>query len=143
MSSMSVLSRAMASLAIAMSIGAGFSAPAEAAPYRTTCAGGICFHKDTQGYTNNKTYFYLTFNGDAVTHYNVRYHEPGGRVVQGELKTYKGSNKSQEGAIKGKPGTKVYVSIQACRRYQVKVGPFSVKTQSSCTNWVQIGYYAV
>jgi hypothetical protein len=138
----SIISKVIAPIAVALSVG-GFAAAADAAPYNRTCAGGICFNKDTQGYKNDKTYFYLTFSGSAVTHYNVRYQEVGGRVKQGELRTYQGSNKSQESGIYGTPGKKYYISIQACSRVQVKIGPFSTGTKSSCTGWVRIGYYAV
>ena len=132
----------IAPLAVALS-GGGFAATAGASPYKTTCAGSICFHKDTQGYKNDKTYFYLTFSGSAVTHYNVRYQEVGGREKQGELRTYQGSNKSEEGGIYGTPGKKYYISIQACSRVQVKIGPFTAGTKSSCTGWSRTGFYAV
>jgi hypothetical protein len=138
----SLIARVLAPLAVAISVG-GIAATADAAPYKTTCAGSICFNKDTQGYKNDRTYFYVTFSGSAVTHYNVRYQEPGGRVVQGELKTYRGSNKSQEGSIKGVPGTKNTISIQACSRLTIKIGPFSTGTKSQCTGWSTITYKQV
>lgn len=137
-----LIARALAPLAIALSAG-GFAATAEAAPYKTTCAGSICFHKDTQGYKNDKTYFYLTFSGTSVTHYNVRYQEEGGRIKQGEVRTYQGSNKSQEVGVYGTPGKKQTIGIQACYRVKVNVGPFSVGTKSQCTGWSNITYKAV
>lgn len=138
----SLISRVIAPLAVALSVG-GFAATADASPYKKTCAGSICFNKDTQGYKNDKTYFYLTFSGSAVTHYNVRYQERGGRVVQGELRTHQGSNKSQEGGIYGTPGQMNTISIQACYRVTVKIGPFSTGTKSACTGWSTITYKQV
>jgi len=134
----SSLTRMIAPLAVAVSMAGGFAATADAAPYIKTCAGGICFNKDSQGYKNDRTYFYLTFNGSAVTHYNVRFQEPGGRVVQEEWKTYRGSNKTEERGIKGVPGQKTTISIQACSRVTVKIGPFSTGTKSQCTGWSTI-----
>ena len=139
----SALARIAAPAILAVSMAAGLAGNADAAPYKQTCAGGVCFNKDTQGYTNDRTYFYVTFNGTAVTHYNVRYREPGGRTVQGELKTYAGSNKSQEGSIKGVPGQMNTIAIQACYRVTVKIGPFSAGTQSRCTGWSNITYKQV
>jgi hypothetical protein len=138
----SLIARVLAPLAVALSVG-GIAATADAAPYKTTCAGSICFHKDTQGYKSYRTWFYLTFSGSAVTHYNFRFQEVGGREIQDELRTYQGSNKSHKGNLPGTPGKKYYISIQACNRVKVNVGPFSVGTKSSCTGWARIGYYAV
>ena len=45
----SALTRMMAPLALAVSLAGGFAASADAAPYKQTCAGGVCFNKDTQG----------------------------------------------------------------------------------------------
>jgi len=143
MSVRSLIARIAAPAILAVSMAGGFAATADAAAYTKTCVNGICFNKDTQGYKNDRTYFYLTFNGSAVTHYNVRFQEPGGRVVQEEWKTYSGSNKSQERGIKGNPGQWATISIQACTRVTVKVGPFSAGTKSSCTGWVSIRYKQV
>ena len=138
----SLISRVIAPLAVALSVG-GIAATADAAPYKTTCAGSICFHKDTQGYKNDLTYFYMTFNGSAVTHYNVRYHEEGGRVVQAEIRTHAGSNKSRENGLHGTPGQMRTISIQACYRVTVKIGPFSTGTKSACTGWSTFTYMQV
>lgn len=139
----SALARIAAPAILAVSMAAGFGAAAEAAPYVKTCAGGICFNKDSQGYKNDRTYFYLTFSGSAVTHYNVRFQEPGGRVVQEEWKTYRGSNKTEERGIKGVPGQRATISIQACTRVTIKIGPFSTGTKSQCTGWSTITYKQV
>ena len=122
---------------------AGFSTAAQAAPYKALCAGGLCFNKDTQGYTSDRTYFYLTFNGTTVTHYNIIYREAGGRQIQAEIATRPGSNMSYEKSLKGTPGKQYTVSVQACSRVKVNVGPFSVSTRSSCTSWKTFTYYAV
>lgn len=138
-----LIARIAAPAVLAVSMAAGFGGAAEAAPYIKTCAAGICFNKDSQGYKNDRTYFFLTFNGSAVTHYNVRFAEPGGRIVQEEWKTFRGSNKTEERGIKGVPGQTASIQIQACARTTIKVGPFSASTKSSCTGWVTINYKQV
>src|SRR5258706_2413896 len=114
MSTQSMLMRLIAPLAIAISV-AGVSSTAEAATYKAYCAPtGLCFYKDTQGYTNNRTYFYLTFNGSKVTYYNIVYREPGGRVVTDVIVTRPGSNGSVLRSLAGTPGLLYTVKIQAC-----------------------------
>lgn len=101
----SLIARALAPLAIAFSIG-GMAGTADAAPDKQTCAGGICFSKDTQGYKNDRTYFYLTFNGTTVTRYNVRYREEGGREVQGELRPTAARTRARKAASRASPATR-------------------------------------
>src|SRR5687768_4083346 len=81
-----------------------------------------------QGYVDDRTYFYFTFNGSNITHYNVSFTEEGGRRVQYEVATLAGSNKSRETSLKGIPGSRYQVSVQACARITIKAGPFSVGT---------------
>lgn len=138
----SLISRVIAPLAVALSVG-GIAATAEAAPYDTRCPSALCLSMDKQGYKNDRTYFYMTFNGSAVTHYNVRFKEPGGRVIQEEWKTFPGSNRSEERGIKGVPGQKATISIQACSRVTIKFGPLSTGTKSQCTGWTTFTYRAV
>ncbi len=120
MSAQSILTRLIAPLAVAISV-VGFSAAAHAAPYKPVCGGGLCFNKDTQGYTSNRTYFYLTFSGSKVTHYNIVYREAGGRQVQAEIPTRTGSNMTDVKSLKGTPGRQYKVSVQACSRTKVIV----------------------
>jgi len=137
----SMISRVLAPLAIAISLG-GFAATAEAAT-KTTCAGAICFNKETGHRSDGLTAFRLTFSGSAVTHYNIRFQEPGGRLLQREMRTRPGTNLSEPFGLRGTPGQKYDIYIQACSQTKVGVGPFSVSTKSSCTGWVRIGFYAV
>ena len=132
----------IAALAVlAVSMAAGFGGAAEAAPYKQTCVGPLCFKQDTQGYTDDKTYFYMTFKGGTVTHYNLRYVEAGGRTVQYEVRTSGNSNKSKEVGLRGTPGKKYTVSVQACETK--RVGGFLPFTKSNCTGWATFTYRAV
>ena len=142
MSTHSMINRLIAPLAIALSV-AGLSATAQAAPYQPLCSGGYCFNKDKQGYVNNRTYFYLTFRGSAVTHYNIRYREAGGREVQVEISTRSGSNASGVTSLPGTPGRQYKVSVQACNRGKVFIGPIVISTTSRCTIWYTTTYTAV
>lgn len=142
MSTHSMITRLIAPLAVVTSL-AGISTTAEAAPYTPLCSGGYCFNKDTQGYVNNRTYFYLTFRGSAVSHYNIRYREAGGREIQTEISARPGSNSSYVTSLPGTPGKKYQVSVQACSRVKVFVGPIVVSTRSSCTGWYATSYVAV
>jgi len=142
MSTQSMLTRLIAPLAVAASL-AGLSATAEAATYKPLCGGGLCFYKDTQAYTNHRTYFYLTFSGSAVTHYNIIYREPGGRSVQAEISTRPGSNMSNRVSLPGTPGQQYKVSVQACNRTKAFIGPIVISSRSSCTTWYTTTYTAV
>lgn len=142
MSTHSMLNRLIAPLAIALSV-AGLSATAEAAPYQPLCSGGYCFNKDTQGYVNNRTYFYLSFRGSAVTHYNMRFRESGGREVQIEISTRSGSNASVLKSFPGTPGRQYTVSVQACNRTKTFIGPIVISSRSNCTGWYTTTYTAV
>ena len=136
----SLILRVLAPLAIALTAG-GFAATADASPYSKTCTGPLCFHKDTQGYANDKNYFYLTFKGGTVTHYNYRYTEVGGRTVQYEVRTSGNSNKSNEVGLGGTPGRNYHISVQACETR--RVGGFLPITKSVCTGWVTFSYRGV
>lgn len=142
MSPRSILARLMAPLAVAASF-ASLSTTAEAAPYTPLCAGAYCFNKDTQGYVDNRTRFYLTFKGSAVSHYNLRYREAGGREVQIEIGARPGSNGSYVTSLPGVPGRAYQVSAQACARVKIFVGPIVVSTRSGCTPWYRTTYKAV
>jgi hypothetical protein len=142
MSPRSMLARLIAPLAFLASV-ASLSTTAQAAPYTPLCAGAYCFNKDTQRYVNNRTYFYLTFKGSAVSHYNLRYREAGGREVQIEIGARPGSNGSYLSSLPGVPGKAYQVSVQARARVKIFVGPIVVSTRSGCTIWYRTTYKAV
>jgi hypothetical protein len=120
----------------------GFAASAEAAApdypgtYKKICAGSLCMLKGSLLIWDGSVPYYLSFRGSAVSHYNVRYVEIGGREVQIELKAASGSNLSKVSHLKGTPGGKFTIHVQACNRSSF--GPFSSK--SSCTQWHKITF---
>jgi hypothetical protein len=79
-------------------------------------------------------YYFLTFRGSEITHYNLRFLSAG-RENQVEIGARAG-NKNQSPArfMLVRPGGKYTVAIQACNR-----GGFLEK--SGCTGWYRITFY--
>ena len=146
MSTQSMLTRLIAPLALAVSV-AGFAAKSEAAPYNPICGGGLCFNKDMKHYAWDRAYYYLSFNGSKVTHYNIRYREAGGREVQSEISTRPGSNATPVQAFKGYTGQRHTISVQACNRTKVIIGTIGgavqFGTRTSCAPWRLITFTQV
>lgn len=132
------MKRPLLSLAFAAAIAAlPATPPATAAlTVKEICAGSLCFYKNPHRYNDGTMYYFLRFRGSEVTHYNLRFTERGGRTVQIEIGTVRGSNESGWNKFRNmQPGGRYTVHIQACKRG----GLFQ---KSGCTGWHSITFFA-
>ena len=133
------IARPLAAALLCLSFAASAEAakPVDNGTYKKICAGSLCMLKRNTLIWDGSVPYFLSFRGSAISHYNVRYVEAGGREVQIEISTASGSNLSQVRHFKGTPGGKFTIHVQACNRSSF--GPFSSK--SSCTQWHNITFY--
>ena len=105
------------------------AAPASAAPTKS-CSGGLCV--ETFAIVEGGTHaIRFSFRGTEVTSYNVRYVEKGGRLVQRNVSTLGGgTNLSKFWKVRGTPGQRVTVHVQACNT--------GFLARSSCTKWYAV-----
>jgi hypothetical protein len=118
--------------AAAVVIGTGPTDPPVGERTARPCAGGVCMNVYRRPGRPRVRVVRMTFSGSAVSHYNVRQPEPGGRMVQWEVLTrHGGTNESKGWEIFENPGSKYRIQVQAC----VRGGPFQ---RSTCTTWKRL-----
>jgi hypothetical protein len=122
----------VATPAAAAVVGTGPTDPPVGERTARPCAGGVCMNVYRRPGRPRVRVVRMTFSGSAVSHYNVRQPEPGGRMVQWEVLTrHGGTNESKGWEIFENPGSKYRIQVQAC----VRGGPFQ---RSTCTTWKRL-----
>ena len=133
--STTLLPRALGALMLAPILSAGIGASAKAAPsnYKAICANAMCFHKNPHRYSDGKMYYYLSYRGSEISHFNLRFLQGNGEEGQSEIRALSG-NRSGAKYMAVRPGGKYTVAIQACNRG----GLFQ---KSGCTGWYRITFF--